>query len=246
VSAVLNRSHPLAQGLMFATFPGVLPADLVTGAKFVAEASWSHQGVSVKGERGGVSSSTSAGWLSFIQTSLMRTIVRNCSIVVVSDPATREAWSVMLSLPYGPAWSAPYGILHFHQNQTDTKGVFRYVKQTTLANVTATTAATGFADHANDGLTTYGMERTGGNTAIFYRNGVVFGSASLATNADTYFGTGNYNLTLCNRSSTAAGEGYSGLVEFAGIWNRQLGARGQRLAHDNIRGLLTNRSRRRR
>lgn len=215
----LDRDHPIARGLVFATIGNAPGApDLVGGARSNPLGAATVDTFSTG--RGFYSPSpTGNGWSTKYDTDKFRTIDKEFTIACEFSAEFFSDSTQIVSVPYANGTYSDPKTSFCLRRLTTTTGIVVEVGLTTPA-VGAQNAVFGFGLFA-DTISTYVVTRNGASATV-RRNGLLLSQVSSnLTDSSIIYSTAN-EVTLLNRSSTSPGAGTGGGVLWAYIWNRVL------------------------
>lgn len=213
---VINWENPLTRGLVWNATPGKnTSVELVNKKPGSLDTSGSWAGQSLLGDALG-STSTSNGGAFWPWTNNLTSITGTFSIIVYVKLTAVVAFSHFLDVPYHSTWSSPFSSLRIGcANDTTKLEVSRAVSGTLFNGVSTVNLVS-----TSDNLTFFGTASTGGTHRLF-KNGLFQESVSDGGGANIDFGD-KVQVHLLNRASADLGEGTSGVMPFAAIWNRKL------------------------
>lgn len=215
----LDRDHPIARGLVFATIGNAPGApDLVGGARSNPLGAATVD--TFRTGRGFYSPSpTGNGWSTKYDIDTFRTIDKEFTIACEFSAEFFSDSTQIVSVPYANGTYSDPKTSFCLRRLTTTTSIAVEVGLTTPA-VGAQGAVFGSGLFV-DTISTYVVTRNGASSSI-RRNGLLLSQVSSSlTNSSIIYSTAN-EVTLLNRSSTSPGAGTGGGVLWAYIWNRVL------------------------
>lgn len=222
-SLIINWGHPLTNGLIWNVAPSLRSRnDLVKNGAATILTSQNWGGNSLAGVNGANSTSTSNGGVYWPYSQLLDMITLKFSLVIFCKIESTTAFSHLMCIPYSNTWSAPYASIHWFRDNTNN------VMDLSWANGGNFDACISpVSDFPTDnlphvlGVSCTATDASSGRTARFFKDGILTGSASTISGGTVDMGN-KREVILFNHNSADNGEGTSGQIYFAGIWNREL------------------------